>query len=115
MDLTDLLYRNLPYRCEGNASICFDMIHTDLVLKLLKEDDRAFEDDQRQKDLVDYNKNVIKHWISEKYLCNDIELIGPLRRDMIVDLMKEIEPDRPDHRRRKSVNPEDCHGLIVGH
>ena len=119
MYYSKLNLNDLQYRGEGNASICFDINNSGSVLKLFKDEEgKCNERDSnslsKQRGLLDYHENVIKDHLSETYLCGSFQLAGPFTEDLIIDLMKNVEEKRPLYRRKKTVDPRGCHGLIVG-
>ena len=112
LKVTDLEYRN-----EGNASICFGIKNSGLILKLPKSEipfrERTTDTLQLLLDQKLYQENVIKKHFAEEFLCADMRIVGPFEEIFITDLMKYVEHRRPAERRIKSVSPIGCRGLLV--
>ena len=116
MDVSGLSVNDLRYRCEGNASICFEVKNSNLVLKLFKserENVTAKDSLSRERDFLAFHENVMNIRFSEKYLCDNLQLVGPIRQELIAELMTAAELKRPTHRRKKTIDPQRCHGLVV--
>ena len=118
MDLSLLKITDLEYRSEGNASICFSIKGTCMVLKLPKTDvshcGTKDVSPKTQSDQILYLKHVMSKYFSGEYLCMDSHVVGPFEGTFIIELMNSIEKHRPNHRKVKSISPNKCLGIIVG-